>query len=663
MSTHKHNLPEMLERGRLSGKLAIGGLVLSGILTLTVFIAGPVYGWSGIRLFTMGMMPFLLAFVFSLMALIQAKFFVKTVAEEEEKRLLEKRKENVSSILDVAEDVRFTAKRTLINFEKYAPSVVSVICFLASVIWLYSFYTEGQAGAATGDTIIPLIPKNPINLAFLCVICAGAAFFGGVFMVGQSHVREFRYMRPAGAWLICGAVVMALCGLAGIMLYYGKEAWELDFEKVVFFVYAILTIEFLWNFVVEFYRPRTRRDFRPVYESRLLALFTEPGGVVRNLARTLDYQFGFELSKTSLYLFIRKYFVPALLVWGGVFWLFTGIAEVSTGELGIRERFGAASSDKSVLEPGVHLKMPWPFERIVKVPVGTIQEVVVGSKVNESEKNMNASVILWDGMHYKHGTAFLVATKRIGADVSNSVAHEYPLSLLEVSLPVYFRAKASEAYNYAFGFKDINTTILSIGEAEATRYFASSNFTRDISDARAEISEILKERIQKSCDDMALGVEIVSVGMHDAHPPVGEKGQDGRPLPESTDVASAFQDVVCAAENAIGAEYAAKAEADRIVTSARIGEMTLLSDAASYSNAQKAVAEAEANRFKSQLVAYNAMPLMFELNTYLAMLREASKDTKMYIISSDITSRIFEFNFEEQGKLDLTNTDLSKFGK
>ena len=56
----------------------------------------------------------------------------------------------------------------------------------------------------------------------------------------------------------------------------GKNVFKMPFELVV-------------NFIIEFYRPRSLGESRPVFESQLLSLFTEPGGVLRNIASALDY--------------------------------------------------------------------------------------------------------------------------------------------------------------------------------------------------------------------------------------------------------------------------------------------------------------------------------------------------------------------------------------
>ncbi len=202
------NLSGVLERCRLSSILAILSLILSAVLALIVFLTGPVSQWGGFTLYSLGCFPFTVAAIFAIVALVHSKFYAKMVAEEEEKELLEKRKENVNSILDISEDVRFTAKRTLANFDKYVPSSIAVLCFILGVLTLIYFWDSTLLGFSDTEFLGTGVPKNTMSLMLLCVIAAVFSFFTGIFIVGQSHVREFRFLRPVGSWLIAGAVVM-----------------------------------------------------------------------------------------------------------------------------------------------------------------------------------------------------------------------------------------------------------------------------------------------------------------------------------------------------------------------------------------------------------------------------------------------------------------------
>ena len=134
--------------------------------------------------------------------------------------------------------------------------------------------------------------------------------------------------------------------------------------------------------------------------------------------------------------------------------------------------------------------------------------------------------------------------------ISDSKSASYPVSILEVSLPVAYRAKADQAYAFAFNYENIADCLMAIGQAEATQYFASTDFMADISYGRNAVADNLKQRIQNACDKLDMGIEILNVGMHDAHPPVDTLLPNGDPDPNTIDVASAFQDVVCAEEDA-----------------------------------------------------------------------------------------------------------------
>ena len=671
MTGEQNQLSVAMERGRLAKNLAIVGLVLAAALALTIFLVGPVYQWSGMELFTLGLLPFVLAMIYSISAATYSALYTRMAAQEEEKLLLEKRKSTVASILDISEDVRFTAKHSLANFEKYIPPFIAILCFLICAAGIVAFWTNSLLGSGATAALGSTVPKNPINLAFLSAISAIFSFIGGIFFVGQSHVKEFRYLRPVGSWLILGAAVMLLSGICALLIHSDIKGYDVIVEKVVLFIYAVLTLELLIDFVVEFYRPRNQGgEQRPVYESRLLAIFTEPGGVMRNVADSLDYQFGFRVSKTWIYSFFQKHLIPAFLLWALLFWIFTCVAEVAPGEVGIRERFGAFPKDKSVLQPGVHLKLPWPCEDILRIPVDKVNSVTIGATLNKDKaKTQNAvSVVLWTGSHatYMEANPFLVATGTVNTNTAAVGDTDLPVSLLEVSLPLYYKAKKDQPYEYAVQFADVSNAILSIGKAEATQYFASTDFMKDLSYGREEVASVLRNRIQKKCDSLNMGVDIISIGMHDAHPPVGKAKEDGSPedAPGTMpNVAEAFQDVICATEEAMSEKYKAEETAIKTVQTAMIDEMRITTEAKAYKFNVTEVAKTDAFRFTSQLSAFRKQPSLFQLRTYLDFLENDCKDQRKFVVSDKINTRNYMVNLETKPSLDLLDTDLNVLGK
>ncbi len=656
-----------MERCRLC--TVLGGIIagLSAVFCVIVLFADVIFSWSGLKTFYLALYPSLFVFLFSLIALIRSRFAAGVLREEEEKQLLERRKSAVNSILDVSEDVRFSAKRQLDNFDKYLPSAVAVLSFILGGLILYFYWRSlnmPEMGEAGSELLKVGVPRSPVNLAFLCFICSVFAFFSGVFTVGQSHTQEFRWLRPAGSMLILAGVVFFLTASGALLYVYGKPEVEPYFAKILSIFEAALAVEFIISFAIEFYRPRSREEIRPVYESRILSLFTEPGGVVRNIAASLDYQFGFNISKTSVYRFFGRVFLPSVLLWGLLLWIFTLIGEVGPGEMGIRERFGKAVG--ADLGPGFHLKAPWPFERIVRVPVNELQCVVIGrAEPKEGEEVPDSGVILWTGLHFTKEEPFLVASGMLDPAEGAGEKRSFSVALLETAMPIYYRVRRTEIRKYAFGVNDIQEVLRAIGRAEATAFFASTDFFADISTGREDVCNQLRQRIQNRCDGMEMGIEIVEVNMIDAHPPIGKaKSKKKQKDAFDTDVAEAFQLPVIAAEEAKTAISAAESYHAEQETLEKVGVNNILSEAEVEKRRTIALAKADAEMLDVQSRAYYAQPQLFQLRTYLDFLTKDCSTLRKFIVSKELYHRIYEFNFEEKAKLDLMeDPEFSKIGK
>ena len=654
MLYHQIGAAGIIERANLCGKLCWVSTIFALTLCGIVFVADVIFEWSGLQIFSLALFPLCFALIFAVMALIRSALFSKLLQEAEEKQILERRKETVGSILDVAEDVRFSAKRTLSNFDKYIPAVIAVCGFLLGAVMLY-LLNRGpeliQEGEAAAELMQVNLPVNPVNLAFMSVVCAAFSFFCGIFLTGQSNVREYRWLKPVGSMFIFGGLTLFLAALSALLYIYGKTGVEPYLSRAIFYAECLLTIEMLANFIMDFYRPRTQEELRPVYESRLLSLFTEPGGVVRNIASSLDYQFGFKVSKTSVYVFVGRVFIPALMLWVFLLWAFTAVAEVGPGELGIRERFGKAVGTD--LEPGVHAKLPWPFERIIRVPVDALQNVTVGLAPEKEKSRKSARVILWNKDHYITEDPFLVAAKT-GNAATQEISHS--VAILETTLPIYYRAKRTAIRDYAYQFSNIPATLLALGKAEATAYFASADFETTLSSGREQVCRDLKARIQKQCDALQMGIEIVSVNMMDAHPPIGNEGNPKEDIP-ATNVAEAYQQVVIAGEEVKTMFSAAKIDEAKLKADTAIAVFRVTSDAEVYKVRTTKLAEAEKNLYLQQLKAFRVAPDMFKLRLYLDFIVEDCKDRRKFVVSKDLLSRIYEFNFEEKVKLDLLEAE------
>ncbi|MFA7230288.1 MAG: SPFH domain-containing protein [Victivallaceae bacterium] len=627
----ERNVREEADNSRLMTKLAIIGGVGSIFLVILILILGT---WAGSNVFSLSILPYTLAAIFAVAAMIYGIMNASATGEEEEKKLLEKRKEGMSAF-NIEEDVRFTAGRSFENYKKFAPYALALIAAIVSAVIIVLFVREWTVRMA-----MP-VPKNVLHAAFVAAIMMIISVFAGAFFIGQARAATFRWLRPLGAWLIAGFVVSMLCMLSLLLNHIGYPKADYYIARVVLVAFGILTVELIINFVVEFYRPRTLEEPRPVFESRLLALFTEPGGVMRNIADTLDYQFGFKVSGTWIYAFMEKSLFPLLIIWLVVLWMFTGISEVGPGEVGVREHFGKIVSEK-LLPPGIYYTYPYPFGNIARYSCSKIHSVNIGSKmVDETGKSYTSEVVLWTNKHFAQEGDFLVASEK--EDKSETPATT--VSFLGLTMPVQYQIEKRGLFDYAYKNNDSAKILQRLGEMVATQYFASVSIMKIMSYERHKAESDIMNLIQAAANQRKLGVKIVAVNLLDAHPPI-EK------------VAPAFQNVIGSIEEKETEILKAKVYRENVLPNIQTEQMRIIAEANSYSYNVVTVSKAEGERFNKQLQAYEVMPALYILKSTLDLLEKDCKDIRKYIISASVPHEVYELNFEQKARLDLIDSDL-----
>ncbi len=668
----KQNLGKEVDNSKLMTKLSVLGGIGSLILAILILILGIASKFAGSDTFNLAIIPYLLATLFAFSAMVYGLMSTSAAREEEEKLLLDNRKKN--NILSIEEDVRFTAGRSFENYKKYAPYVLAGLGAIIIAAIVANFYS---AWAARPEEIKNL-PADANLSAFVSGIFMLISIFAGAFLIGQSRSKTFRWLQPLGAWLIMGFVVLLTAGISTLLTSKFLPQADYYTSRIIIVVYMVLGGEFIFNLVVEFYRPRTIEEPRPVFESRLLALFTEPGGVMRNIADTLDYQFGFKVSGTWIYHFMEKALFPIFILWVIVLWAFTCIQEVGPNQVGIRLRFGKIISQKQ-LDPGLYFTLPYPFGKIDRYSCSEIHEVTVGGHEghdDEEEKEVEDDghghnkhkakkqkkepprIILWTKEHspneakyliaVKPGATFVEAVKKNKSITDKQILTQSaatPVSFLGTTIPIQFRINKDELINYAYNYRNAKQILKNIGEMEAIKYFASVDFMSVMSYDRHKASETLRSRIQKAVDDIDLGINIVQVNLLGVHPPVG-------------DVSKSFQKVIEALENRETQILNAKAYRASTIPLIQSQKESILSTAQAYKYRVQTVAKAESERFEKQLKAFDIMPGIYKLRTYLAFLEQDTANIRKFIVSSGISHQVYELNFEEKQRLDLIDADL-----
>lgn len=652
---NKSDIRAAIDNARLMTRLSIiGGIAALVLLVLTLIFGVIRPEFIGSDVFSLAVIPYVLAALFSLAAMIYGMLGTSASLENEEKLLLEKRRD--SRALNVEEDVRFTAGRSFENFRRYTPYVLAILGAVVVGVLLSVFHNYWSGGRLTGK----ILPDNALHATVISFVMMLLSVFSGAFFVGQSRLKSFRWLRPVGAWLLAGFGVMFCAMIASLFTHNGMTRIDDLIARVIFWIFAVLGAEFVASFVIEFYRPRTLKEQRPIFESRLLALFTEPGGVMRNIASALDYQFGFKVSGTWLYSFLERSFFPLVLVWAVILWGFTMIHEVGPSEVGVRETFGRVTEEK-LLEPGIYWTLPWPMGTVKRFSCTEIQQVVVGELHDEKgddgqpSKKAADSVVLWTNPHGGDDNNFIVAVapehteQQPEADekqVDGNKSVDVSISFIRMVIPIQYRIRPDGVFDYAYRNANPVETLTRIGQQAATEYLASSSMQEVMSTGRVEAQEAMRKRVQLLADHHDLGIEVMSVVILDAHPPV-EK------------VAPAYQNVIGAMEERETTVLKAQEYSVKTVPAAEAQAAEILSRAGAYKFATTTVAAAENGRFQSQLSAYNVMPSMFRLRLYLDFLENDCSEIRKFVLSSGIRNEIYELNFEKNERLDLIDADIT----
>jgi regulator of protease activity HflC (stomatin/prohibitin superfamily) len=566
-------------------------------------------------------------------------YFQMRLAERERQEQLEledlKKGAGGASLFGEAAGDTFPARRAREQFQRVLVPIFTVLLFLLQ---------GGTAWAAwrwLRTAPPPVVNRATITLA-LYALFALVLFLLGKYSAGLARLDRQRLLRPGAAYLMLGSLVCCIVAVTEAAAWFGFPKVDAHVGRAFAVLLALTAAETLIGLVLEIYRPRVRgQEVRLLYESRLIGLLGQPGGLITTAAHALDYQFGFKVSETWVYKFLEKALAWIILLQLAAAFVSTTFVIIEPNEQGLLERFGRPAGGRSVLGPGLHFKWPWPIDRVFRYPTGTIGEFRVGV-VPDADMEQERT-LLWTRSHYGEEVNMLVASRDAGAR-SDSPGGEKPVpaNLIVVSIPVHFQITNLVAW--AYHHADSQALLERLANREVVRYLASADLDVLIGGGRIAAGETLRRRIQDRAQALGLGVQILFVGLQDLHPPIGNR---------TVPVAAAFEAVVGAMQQKQTNILAAQAYAAEKIPSAHAEATNLVARAQSQAVLKVQTAAAEATRFTNQLQVFRASPVVYTNRTYLEALVRAITPVRKYVLGTTNTQDILILNLEEQVRPDL----------
>jgi Cu+-exporting ATPase len=201
-------------------------------------------------------------------------------------------------------------------------------------------------------------------------------------------------------------------------------------------------------------------------------------------------------------------------------WLSTGLAQVNIGEIGVVQRFGALTAD---LEPGLHVRWPWPVEQVTRIRPDELRTVEVGFRALSEEQRSNLlpapkrrpaggedAGLTWSSAH-ADGVARLT---------DEAVMITGDGDLVEILATVRYRV--SDPHRYLLGVNEPDALIRSAAESVLRELVAGQRFLDLLTINRAGLEAEALTRLDRRLRDLVPGgpgIALDGFTLHDLHPP------------------------------------------------------------------------------------------------------------------------------------------------
>lgn len=313
----------------------------------------------------------------------------------------------------------------------------------------------------------------------------------------NSGLPEAESMMQA-AWEACWSMAL----FAGVMLARQIVNWP-ETALTIFFLAWILmvSVEQLCRLFSGWMTTKaTQETFRSPTVVFLRYMVFVRGNPIKSFFYTMEQKWGVSFRSSWSIRFVARAMVPSLVMVFFMAWALSCLYVVGLGEFGVRKDFGKIHHE--IIEPGIHLKLPYPFGTVMTYPVKKISMLPVGFE----KKTSSEYSYIWTK---EHGTEF-----------------EIPLNqneLIVVNAMVQYKIKEDQAgfFNYVEKCQNPDNAVSEFAHRALVDATMGRTMEYVMSVDRAAFANELSERLQKQLDQEEIGIQILEVSLLNIHPPVG----------------------------------------------------------------------------------------------------------------------------------------------
>ncbi len=258
-------------------------------------------------------------------------------------------------------------------------------------------------------------------------------------------------------------------------------------------------------------------------------------------------------------------------------WAASGLRMIDPQEVGLVQRFGQHVGGE--LGPGLHLRWPWPVDRVTRVEPDRLRMAAVGSprEAGAGEAGAPASYE-WNVRHAGFDDTPPLERLMLTGDEN----------LVEVAARIHYRVADAAAFTFATA--DPALLVETSAERSLRTVLAGHSLDDVLTGKREGIEKAWHTHLAALLKSLGAGVEVVSATVQDAHPPL--------------DVVDAFRDAASALEERETLIDEAEGYALERLPIARGEARRQLLEAEAYQNRRVEAGRGESERFELRAAAY-----------------------------------------------------------
>lgn len=297
-----------------------------------------------------------------------------------------------------------------------------------------SLHLLGQIGAATlwlgGWSLLVLLSiKQMWNLTLPAAGVGLSATVGAAIALLLAFAllvleRQLAQENPA-QWPEAGAlaqltrvaIISLVLGALCLLFASDSAIWPVRLAVLIGILPGLVALELLLRALLSLFSPR-REQLEPALLARSFVadLLRWPPQPLLALQHELHNRFGIDLRQIWAFSYMRRAFLPVLVLVAAVGWLLTGLHEIPMQSRGIYERFG---KPVQVFGPGLHAGLPWPLGRLLNVENGVVHELATSVGENPAPVQLEPAEgpapftanRLWDASHVNDKSQVIASSR------------------------------------------------------------------------------------------------------------------------------------------------------------------------------------------------------------------------------------------------------------